>query len=207
MKLQQKLNYLYCPITIACFPWVEFHTFQGNNLAAKPAKKSNHPPPPHFSCLWYSLSKISFINLLFSIDRSYILDVFAALFYSKINSPQITLFQILYCFLSVALFFPLCLLLPELLQGSLFQDLFCKIYSCSHFSKQTCEIEWGFFVSFFVVFFFPCLWTSGAPGVKNLIINTAKSQQVVGAGDPVLCVWRDLYYNSRCLLQRCLLVS
>lgn len=92
MKLQQKLNYLYCPITIACFPWVEFHTFQGNNLAAKPAKKSNHPPPPppHFSCLWYSLSKISFINLLFSIDRSYILDVFAALFYSKINSPQIT---------------------------------------------------------------------------------------------------------------------
>lgn len=90
VKLQQKLNYLYCPITIACFPWVEFHTFQGNNLAAKPAKKSNHPPPPHFSCLWYSLSKISFINLLFSIDRSYILDVFAALFYSKINSPQIT---------------------------------------------------------------------------------------------------------------------
>lgn len=66
-----------------------------------------------------------------------------------------SLFQILYCFLSVALFFPLCLLLPELLQGSLFQDLFCKIYSCSHFSKQTCEIEWGFFVSFFVVFFFP----------------------------------------------------
>lgn len=46
--------------------------------------------PNHFSCLWYSLSKISFINLLFSIDRSYILDGFAALFYSKINSTQIT---------------------------------------------------------------------------------------------------------------------
>lgn len=31
---------LCCPLTIACFPWVEFHTFQGNNLA-RPAKKLN----------------------------------------------------------------------------------------------------------------------------------------------------------------------
>lgn len=36
-----------------------------------------------------------------------------------------------------------------------------------------------------------CCLTSGAPRVKTPVINAAKSLKVVGAGDPVRCVWRD----------------